>query len=37
MILKWQEKRAQNVHMIAIEERDDRPRVAAVMCGGERT
>jgi hypothetical protein len=37
LIMKWQEKRNQNVQMIETEEHDDRPRVATVMCGGERT
>jgi hypothetical protein len=37
LIAKWEEKRNQNVQMIATKERDDRPRVATITCEGVRT
>jgi hypothetical protein len=37
LIVKWQEKRNQNVQMIVAEENDDRLRVATIMSGGVRT
>jgi hypothetical protein len=37
LIEKWQEKRNPNVQMIAVEAREEQPKIAVVTCGGMRT